>query len=319
MNGRPVDFSQVQTYQVKEEDAGQRLDNFLGACLKGVPKSRIYRMLRKGEVRVNKGRVANNYRLCQGDRIRIPPVRVAERQAPTAAPQSLVRLIEDRILHEDDDLMLLNKPSGLAVHGGSGLRFGLIETVRGMRPDVPGLELVHRLDRDTSGCLLLAKKRAVLRNLHEQIRLHRMEKHYQALLAGHWRRGKRRVDAPLLKNVSQGGERMVRVDACGKPAQTCFSVIRRWQRFTLVDALLETGRTHQIRVHAAHLGTPICGDEKYADTTLTGELRRMGLKRLFLHAASLSFVLPGEKQPRCFSAPLDDELQLFLDRLGEAR
>lgn len=317
MIANAADFSRPHFYQASAEDAGQRLDNFLTRYLKGVPKSRIYRILRKGEVRVNKGRVNASYRLANGDQVRIPPIRVAETQQATSPPKPLQEILERRILFEDEQLLVINKPSGLAVHGGSGLSFGLIEALRAMRPEASGLELVHRIDRDTSGCLLLAKKRALLRDLHEQIRLNRVEKRYQALLVGRWKRSKQRVDAPLLKNVSQGGERMVRVDPRGKPAQTQFTVQRRWSEYTLVEALLETGRTHQIRVHAAHLGSPIAGDDKYGDALANETLRALGLKRLFLHAAVLAFTLPGDKRPRRFLAPLDEELELLLPQLGE--
>jgi 23S rRNA pseudouridine955/2504/2580 synthase len=315
MNASP-DFTRPHIYQASSEDDGQRLDNFLLRYLKGVPKSHIYRLLRKGEVRVNKGRVNASTRLAVGDQVRIPPLRVAEAEPAASPPRPLQELLERRILFEDQGLLLINKPSGLAVHGGSGLSFGLIEALRAMRPQESGLELVHRIDRDTSGCLLLAKRRSVLRDLHEQIRLNRVEKRYLALLAGRWRHGKERVDAPLLKNVTQGGERMVRVDPRGKPAQTQFSVQRRFAGYSLVEALLETGRTHQIRVHAAHIGSPIGGDEKYGDDKVNEQLRGLGLKRLFLHAASLSFSLPGDKRPRRFSAPLDEELEELLARLG---
>jgi 23S rRNA pseudouridine955/2504/2580 synthase len=317
MKSLASDFSQVQIYQAGSEDVGQRLDNFLLRFLKGVPKSRIYRILRKGEVRVNKGRVNAGYRLNEGDQVRIPPIRVAEpEQQSQGPPKALQERLEHRILFEDEGLLLINKPSGLAVHGGSGLSFGLIEALRAMRPRDAGLELVHRLDRDTSGCLVLAKKRAVLRDLHEQIRLNRVEKRYLALLDGSWRRGSRHVDAPLLKNVSQGGERVVRVDPTGKPARTQFKVLRRWRDFTLVEALLETGRTHQIRVHAAHLGSPIVGDDKYGNPVANERLKALGLKRLFLHAASLSFQLEGDKRAREYSAPLDEELEQVLERLA---
>ncbi|MBF0254855.1 MAG: 23S rRNA pseudouridine(955/2504/2580) synthase RluC [Gammaproteobacteria bacterium] len=310
------DFSRPHLYAVDAEDVGQRLDNFLLRYLKGVPKSRIYRILRKGEVRVNKGRVNASTRLAAGDQVRIPPIRVAEPEPAGAVPRPLQEQLERRILFEDEGLLVINKPSGLAVHGGSGLSFGLIEALRAMRPEATGLELVHRIDRDTSGCLLLAKKRAVLRDLHEQIRFNRVEKRYLALLVGRWKRSKLRVDAPLLKNVSQGGERVVRVDPRGKPAQTQFSVQRRFADYSLVEALLETGRTHQIRVHAAHLGTPIAGDDKYGDAASNDRLRELGLKRLFLHAASIGFCPPGDKRQRRFSAPLDEELESLLERLA---
>ena len=315
MNTELNDFSRVQIHQAGSDDVGRRLDNFLINLLKGVPRSRIYRILRKGEVRVNKGRVAAAYRISSGDLIRIPPVRMAERDAPVQPPTPVLQRLEQRILHEDKELLVINKPAGLAVHGGSGLNFGLIEAMRTLRPHDQSLELVHRLDRDTSGCLLLAKKRSGLRELHELMREGRVEKRYLALLAGRWRRDNQLVDMPLLKNGISGGERIVRVDPRGKPARTHFSVIRRWPGYMLVEVLLETGRTHQIRVHAAHLGTPICGDDKYGDAEVNERLKPLGLKRLFLHAIGIAFQRPSTTRRQEFSAPLDEELDQVLQRL----
>lgn len=296
---------------------GQRLDNYLLRHMKGVPKSHIYRILRTGEVRVNKGRVAAGYRIQTGDLIRLPPIRLAATEdPPQPAPKGLLALLEERILFEDERLLVLNKPSGLAVHGGSGLSLGVIEALRQLRPKARHLELVHRLDRETSGCLLLTKKAQTLRDLHEALRLGRVEKVYQALLLGAWRGDQIRVDAPLLKNQTQGGERMVRVDPRGKPAQTLFRIERRWADCALVNALLETGRTHQIRVHAAHLGRPILGDEKYGEKAANARLRALGLRRLFLHATSLRFRLPGDAKALYFQAPLDGPLQDILNALG---
>ena len=316
MSEQSNDYSKPRIHTATEDEAGQRLDNFLMARLKGVPKSRIYRILRKGEVRVNKGRVAPKYRIVEGDQIRIPPIRIAETNNDgAAANQGLLQRLEQSILFEDDRILVVNKPSGLAVHGGSGLSYGLIEALRVARPNEKGLELVHRLDRDTSGCLMIAKKRSALRTLHELIRHNKVEKRYQALLAGKWRRDKMTANAPLLKNVSQGGERIVRVDPLGKPAITHFSVRERLKGFTLVNALLETGRTHQIRVHAAHLGTPICGDSKYGDPSSNEVIKKLGLNRLFLHAVELRFRWPNEKRDQIITAPLDDKLETVLKRL----
>jgi 23S rRNA pseudouridine955/2504/2580 synthase len=299
------------------EAQGQRLDNYLLRHMKGVPKSHIYRILRTGEVRVNKGRVTASYRIQAGDLIRLPPIRLAlNDDLPQSAPKGLLALLEERILFEDARLLVLNKPSGLAVHGGSGLSLGVIEALRQLRPTAKHLELVHRLDRETSGCLLLAKKMQTLRDLHDALRLGRVEKIYQALLLGTWRGDQLRVDAPLLKNQTQGGERMVRVDPRGKAALTVFRPVRRWADYSLVNALLETGRTHQIRVHAAHLGRPIAGDEKYGDQAANARLKALGLKRLFLHATSLKFRLPGDAQTLHFQAPLDRPLQDLLNALG---
>jgi len=308
----------VEHWEVAEGDVDQRIDNFLLRRLKGVPRSVIYRILRRGEVRVNGGRVGPDYRLSAGDRVRVPPLRVAaERPAARPDPGLAARLAE-AILYEDGRLLVVNKPAGLAVHGGSGLSYGVIEALRTLRAGDGELELVHRLDRDTSGCLMIAKRRSLLRLLHELQREGRIEKTYLALLAGRWRRGAARVDAPLRKSVLQGGERMVRVAADGKDAVTEFRALQRFADSTLVEAGLVTGRTHQIRVHAAHLGTPILGDAKYGDADANRRFRQLGLRRLFLHAGSLLIRWPGEEPPLRVSAPLDPELQQFLDRLEAA-
>ena len=316
MSSQNNDFSKPQFYQADESHQDQRLDNFLISFLKGVPRSRIYRILRKGEVRVNKGRVSPSYRIQSGDSIRIPPIRVSEQSESTTKPgKGLIDTLNRSILFEDDRLLVVNKPSGLAVHGGSGLSYGLIEALRTMRPDEKQLELVHRLDRDTSGCLMLTKKRSALRSLHELIRLDKVEKRYLALVGGRWRRSKVTINAPLLKNTERGGERIVRVDPRGKEAITHFSVVERLGDFTLVEALLETGRTHQIRVHAAHAGTPICGDPKYGAQEINERIKKHGLNRLFLHAASLGFNWPQEKKRQRFKAPMGDQLESVLNRL----
>ncbi len=308
----------VEHWQAGEGDAGQRIDNFLLRRLKGVPRSVIYRILRKGEVRVNARRIGPEYRLEAGDRVRVPPLRTAaERPAPRPGA-GLAAQLEAAILHEDERLLVVNKPAGLAVHGGSGVSYGVIEALRALRPGERELELVHRLDRDTSGCLMVAKRRSLLRLLHALQREGRIEKTYLALLAGRWRRGAARVDAPLRKNVMQGGERMVRVAADGKEAVTEFRAVRRFADSTLVEATLVTGRTHQIRVHAAHLGTPILGDAKYGDAEANRRYRERGLRRLFLHAAGLLIRWPGDEPPLAVAAALDPELQQFLDRLETA-
>lgn len=296
---------------------GQRIDNFLLNILKGVPRSYIYRILRKGEVRVNKGRIKARYRLQAGDLVRIPPVRVAEKQAPGKPDKRTLERLEQAVLFEDKRLIVLNKTSGLAVHGGSGLNYGVIEALRVLRPDERQLELVHRLDRDTSGCLLIAKKRSALRRLHELLRDNRVDKRYLALVAGKWRQDKVDVNAPLLKNTLQGGERVVRVDPRGKEARTLFHVVERFADCTLVEAKLMTGRTHQIRVHAAHLGTPILGDEKYGDADASRAMKERGLKRLFLHARLLRFRIPDDKQDLVIKAPLEPALEKLLEDLEE--
>jgi 23S rRNA pseudouridine955/2504/2580 synthase len=305
----------VRFVEVDPEIAGQRIDNFLLRQLKGVPKSYVYRILRKGEVRVNRGRVKADYRLKAGDSVRIPPVRMADGAAKTVTDSRWREQLANAIIYEDERFMVLNKPSGLAVHGGSGLDFGVIEILRQLRPEQRHLELVHRLDRETSGCLLISKRRSALHTLHELMRENRVDKRYLALLAGSWRKGKREVDLPLKKNTLRGGERVVRVDATGKPAQTQFTRIRRFKRATLVEAVLITGRTHQIRVHSASLGTPIVGDEKYGDADANHWAKGLGLKRLFLHAHSLAIPWPGEKRRIAVKAPLPSGLETFLEKL----
>ncbi len=304
----------VTFIDVRDDDAGQRIDNYLMRHLKGVPKSRIYRILRKGEVRVNKGRIKATYRLQAGDRVRIPPIRMESTEKAVPSKQMQSRL-NDTVIYEDDHMLVLNKPSGMAVHGGSGLSGGVIETLRLLRPEEARLELVHRLDRETSGCLMISKKPSALRILHELMRENRVDKRYLALLAGSWRKGSRKVDVPLKKNTLQGGERVVRVDPEGKSAETHFRRLERFSDATLVEAELITGRTHQIRVHSAWLGSPILGDTKYGDEAENRRFRSMGLKRLFLHAHQLRFRWPGEKRERVIQAPLPDELEAIVQQL----
>ncbi len=307
----------VLNLRIEPDYDGQRIDNFLMGFLKGVPRSYVYRILRRGEVRVNKGRIQASYRLRAGDLVRIPPVRMAERN-PADPGQRVLQQIRQAIVFEDDRLIVLNKPSGLAVHGGSGLNFGLIEAMRALRPEERQLELVHRLDRDTSGCLLLAKRRSALRILHQLMRDNAVDKRYLALLAGRWQQSRMEADAPLKKNTLKSGERIVRVDAEGKAALTRFRVRQRFSDSTLVEARLMTGRTHQIRVHAAYLGTPILGDEKYGDSEANRAARRRGLKRLFLHAESLRFRWPGEQQDLYIEAPLEAPLRQLLRQLQDS-
>jgi 23S rRNA pseudouridine955/2504/2580 synthase len=305
----------VQWIEVDEENAGQRIDNFLFSRLKGVPKSHVYRILRTGEVRRNGGRIRAQDRLEAGDRLRVPPIRLAERE-PGEVPGHLIRSrIEPRILYEDDDLLVINKPSGMAVHGGSGLSFGVIEGLRDIRPEARFLELVHRLDRDTSGCLLIAKKRSALRVLHEQFRGDDVKKVYLALLAGAWAKNRWIVDAPLQKNVLQSGERLVKVARDGKPSITEFRRKARYAGATLVEARPVTGRTHQIRVHAQSMGHPVAGDERYGDENANREFKRLGLKRLFLHSAETTLRHPRTGELLRFDAPLDRDLLDFLSVL----
>ena len=302
----------VQLVEISEENSEQRLDNFLISMLKGVPKSKIYRIVRKGEVRVNKGRVDAKYRLQEGDIVRIPPVRVAEPQTEAFVPQTLRQSLERDILYEDDVLLVLNKPPGFAVHGGSGLDSAIIEGLRLLRPASRFLELVHRLDRDTSGCLLIAKKRSALRKLHELFRGEGIQKTYLALLAGQWARKKTVVTAPLQKNVGKGGDRMVTVNRTGKEAETLFTRIKLLPDATLVEASPKTGRTHQIRVHAAWLGHPIIGDERYGDFEINRGFKKKGFKRLYLHAYKLEFAHPVTGKHLLITAPMPQQMKDFI-------
>lgn len=310
--------SQVKFIKVIEDQAGQRIDNFLLTQLKGVPKSHVYRILRKGEVRVNKSRAKPGYRLQAGDTVRIPPIRREEKDDSALPPNDLIlSKIQNSLLYEDKGLLILNKPTGIAVHGGSGIKHGVIEALRALHPEAPFLELVHRLDRDTSGCLIIAKKRSVLRALHELLRSHQVEKRYLSLVKGDWRGGTRRVELALQKNTLSSGERIVRVDEGGKASQSLFNLVNRYHGTSLLEMTPLTGRTHQLRVHAASIGYPIAGDEKYGDAEFNKQMRELGLKRLFLHAHSLAFELPPEGKSIQISAPLDNELQKVLDQLGK--
>ena len=307
--------------RVEASADGQRIDNYLFTKLKHLPKNQIYRLLRTGQVRVNKGRKKPTYRLVKGDIVRLPPAALpADEDQPRQikVPQGLVKKMKQAILYEDKGLIILNKPSGLAVHGGSGLSFGVIELLRAIYPNAPYLELVHRLDRDTSGCLMVAKKPSVLKQLHEALRSDGVEKCYYALLAGKWRRKAQVVNAPLKKNVLKSGERVVRVDNSGKPSLTEFSLVEQFPGACLVKAYPKTGRTHQIRVHAAHMELPILGDDKYGNEEVDRLFKRLGLRRLFLHAASLKFVMPNTNKVFSISAPLEPSLEQLLSNLRES-
>jgi len=303
----------VETVEVPEDREGQRIDNFLAGRLKGVPKSLIYRLLRTGQVRVNGKRAKPDLRLAGGDAVRIPPVRLPEKEDVGAPPAGQTARVEAAILHEDREFLVIDKPAGVASHGGSGVSFGAIELLRSARPR-DTLELAHRLDRDTSGVLVFAKKRSALTGLQTEIREGRVEKRYLALLAGKLPQQRMTVDAPLRKFVLQGGERMVRVDEEGKASRSRFSEIERYASATLAEIAIETGRTHQIRVHSAHIEHPVAGDEKYGEREFNRKMRDVGLKRLFLHAARFEFSI-GEKSYG-FSAPLPVELKQVLDALG---
>ena len=307
----------VTRHQVGEEADGQRLDNYLLKLLKGVPKSHIYRIVRSGEVRVNRGRAGPDHRLQPGDELRLPPVRVAERNVVRRVAPANAEL-ERAVLFEDEYLLAINKPAGLAVHGGSGVSFGVIEQLRAMRPQAKFLELVHRLDRDTSGVLLLAKKRSALTKLHAELRAGRVNKQYLVLVKGKWRDQKRHVRLNLHKYVLPSGERRVSVDVGGRASHTIFKLKQAWPQFSLLQAELKTGRTHQIRVHLAHLGFPIAGDDKYGDFNFNKQLARSKFKRMFLHASNVGFIHPVTGKRVEIEAPLPKELSAFLAGIERA-
>ncbi|MBL8540438.1 MAG: RluA family pseudouridine synthase [Betaproteobacteria bacterium] len=304
----------VTLQEVDERSAEQRIDNYLSRLLKGVPRSHVYRILRSGEVRVNSRRVDATYRLKPGDQVRVPPVRTAVRAETTTAGPVPSRLVPPT-LFEDDWLLAVDKPSGLAVHGGSGVARGVIELLR-QTGRTPFLELVHRLDRETSGVLLLAKKRGALTRLHELLRAGQVEKRYLVFVRGRWRDARRRVSLPLHKFVTAAGERRVSVRADGQESDTVFTLIERLGDFSLLEAQLGTGRTHQIRVQLSHLGYPVAGDDKYGDFELNRELTRTGLKRMFLHAWRLAFEHPMTAAPVDLTAALPPDLQRFLQAQG---
>ncbi len=311
---------QVRFITIDSEDAGQRIDNFLLKTLKGVPKSMIYRLLRKGEIRVNKKRKKPEYKLVDEDIIRVAPIRVAENTNEVSTQLNIVANLEKQILFEDERLIVINKPSGMAVHGGSGLSFGLIEALRALRPDARMLELVHRLDRDTSGCLVVAKKRSALRNLHEQLRNKTVQKFYHALVKGRWSSKLTRVTEGLKKNDLKSGERVVVVDNVnGKESETRYKVIQHYKNATLVRAFPVTGRTHQIRVHCQTKGHAIACDAKYGHEDFDQEMKTLGLKRLFLHAASIEFTHPLTEERIKIEAPLEPSLEKLLSKLTKAQ
>lgn len=307
----------VRFVQIDEDQAGQRIDNFLLTLLKGVPKSKIYQIVRKGEVRVNKGRIKVHYKIQAGDEVRIPPVRVAQRDEIIVS-KAVIRLMLDSIIYEDDDFLALNKPSGIAVHGGSGVKVGIIESLRKAKPDSKFLELVHRLDKNTSGCLLIAKKRSALRFLQDRFRQHKMNKKYLALVKGNVKNKSYHVELALLKSTLPSGERIVRVNKEGKHAVSDFNVIASSKLASLYEVDIKTGRTHQIRVHAKSLGHPVAGDEKYGDDEFNHQMKSYGLKRMFLHAEKLTLKTPQGKTLHLV-APIDNELQTILTNLDIKR
>jgi len=292
---------------IDDEEQGQRLDNFLIRRCKGVPKSHIYRILRSGEVRVNSRRVDATYRLCAGDNLRIPPIRIAERPK-SEVDEAAKQRVDLPVLFEDEAMLVIDKPEGIAVHGGSGVSFGVIEALRRQRPQAKFLELAHRLDRETSGILLVGKKRLALTALHDMFREHGAgaDKRYLVLVKGRWMNNTQHVKLPLLKYLTENGERRVSVDAQGKASHTVFRLLARWPEMSLLEAQLKTGRTHQIRVHLAHLGFPILGDEKYGDFSLNKDLKRDGLKRMALHAWRMAFRHPLTSGPMECVSPLPD-------------
>ncbi len=309
----------LEVRAIAAEQAGQRIDNFLMRHFKNVPRSRVYRMLRKGEVRVNRKRVDAEYRIATGDEVRLPPVRVEANAQPSRPSDSLIGLLERSVIHEDRHLLIIDKPAGVAVHGGSGMSFGVIEALRASRPR-ENLELVHRLDRDTSGCLAVARDRTTLTALHALIRDGGMRKTYLALVAGSWQLGSKRIDAPLDTETRRQGERHVRVAAAGKESVSLFKPVQFFGALaTLMEVDIPTGRTHQIRVHASFAGHPLLGDDKYGDRDRNAELKGVGLRRIFLHAQSLAFEWPGSGVPLHVSAPLPAELAAVLDALAARR
>jgi 23S rRNA pseudouridine955/2504/2580 synthase len=319
-NTTPPQKPQVRFITIDSEDAGQRVDNFLVKTLKGVPKSHIYRLLRKGEIRANKKRIKPEYKLQDEDILRIAPIRVSEKTDTVSTQLNVVAKLEKQILFEDERLIVINKPSGMAVHGGSGLSFGLIEAMRALRPDARMLELVHRLDRDTSGCLVIAKKRSALRNLHEQLRNKTVQKFYHALVKGKWSSKITKVTESLKKNDLKSGERVVVVDNInGKESETRFKVLQQYENATLIRAFPVTGRTHQIRVHCQIKGHSIACDAKYGNEAFDEEMKKIGLKRLFLHAASIEFTHPLSNERIKIEAPLDDSLQKALNKLVKSK
>lgn len=309
-----AESSTRRCWSISTEEASQRIDNYLRSQLKGVPKSLIYRLLRTGAIRVNKKRVKPLYRLQAQDEVRLPLVRFSE-PAPMAALHK-VKALSHCLLYEDEGLLVLNKPSGMAVHGGSGVNIAVIEGLRALRTDLPYLELVHRLDRETSGILVIAKKRSVLRALHQQLRDHQIEKCYWALVHGQWPMDCTQIKAPLLKKVLPSGERLIQIHPQGKPAETRFTVIEQFPQATLLQVKPITGRTHQIRVHTQSLGHPIAFDARYGDSHWDAQLilqEQPG--RLFLHAASLCLTHPQSGQRLLLEAPLEAALERILQRL----
>lgn len=311
------DYNPVQYFTVSDEQYEQRIDNFLMSQLNGVPKSLIYRIIRKGEVRVNRKRIKPEYKIQVGDQIRIPPVRYNPKSSSSLSPKlNQISMLEHSIIYEDDDLLAINKPSGIAVHGGSGLSFGVIEAFRSLRPSARYLELVHRIDRDTSGVLVIAKKRSALKTLHQQLQNKTIHKSYLALVKGKWSTALNKVEAPLLKIELPNGDRMVKVNISGKKSETRFSVVQLFKNATLIKAHPITGRTHQIRVHTQHAGHPIAFDSRYGDANFDLSISNTNCKRLFLHAYQMSFHHPKSNEAIIVTAELSQELKNALTILS---
>lgn len=316
MNHKKITHS-VNFAEIDENNSGQRIDNFLFNYLSGVPKGHVYKIIRKGEVRVNKGRIKQTYKLQPGDIVRIPPITVTEKSTQPAPGRSLLSLIEKSVIFEDDSLIAINKPSGVAVHGGSGISYGIIEALRALKPQEKFLELIHRLDRDTSGCLLIAKKRSALTKIQNLLRNRQTDKHYLTLLCGKVRFSNKKVTAPLLREALKSGERFVRVDDRGKESTSYFTKLEQYKDAALMDVKIVTGRTHQIRVHAQFLGHCVAGDSKYGNFACNQRLKEKGLRRLFLHSAEFSFKHPETGRNLTIKAPLSDELKQFLTRVKD--
>ena len=302
----------VRFLQIDAQNEGQRVDNFLLRLCKGVPKSHLYKAIRNGEVRVNKGRVSADYRLVPGDTLRVPPLRLPRADAPAVVPPAVFPVV-----YEDDAMLVVNKPAGVAVHGGSGISFGVIEQLRAARPDAPMLELAHRLDRGTSGLLMIAKTRKALLALHEMMREGAGRKHYQALVVGDWTNDRQHLRQPLLKWLTASGERRVKVDPLGKTAHTIITLKKRFGRYTLLGAELRTGRTHQIRVHLAASGYPIVGDDKYGPDEVRARFEGLGFKRMFLHACHLEIPHPVSGEPLSLHVDLPEACRELLDRMEQ--
>lgn len=317
--GNVTKKTEVKFVTITDEDAGRRIDNFLLNVFKNVPKSHIYRILRKGEVRVNKKRIDASYKLQLGDLVRLPPLFLGE-QAKNAPPStSTVELLTNRILYEDDNLLVINKPSGMSVHAGNTVRVGVIEALKHHYPKLKNLELAHRLDSETSGCLVIAKKRRVLREIHQLLREGKVRKIYWALTKGEWKNKDLEVNLPLHKHYKHAGKHVVVVDSEGKEALTKFKLIKKYTQASLMEVALETGRTHQIRVHAQAKGHPLAMDDRYGDPEFNKDMYHLGLKRMFLHAHSIEFTLPTENQRIAIQAPLDTDLSQFLIKLDKAK